>query len=81
MKTNKSLWLFLLFVALILFLLGLNSRNYLYNILAVAISFIVYRNGYATLFKEYDDKQAEKRKKADKIYTALHQGRKKVNSK
>ncbi|CIP88789.1 hypothetical protein RLB57_00990 [Streptococcus pneumoniae] len=61
MKTSKTLWYSLLFVALVLFLLGLNSGQYLYNFLAIIISFIVYKYGYSDLFREYDEKQRAKR--------------------
>lgn len=77
MKTKKPIWLALLFVALILFLLGLNSGVYVYNLLAILISLIVYKHGYADLFQEYDEKQREKRETAEKIYTALREGKKK----
>lgn len=81
MKTRKPLWLILLFLALVLFLLGLNTGIYLYNLLAVGVSFIVYRYGYNDLFKEYDEKQRKKRETAEKIYTALREGRGKGESK
>lgn len=77
MKTKKPIWLALLFVALILFLLGLNSGVYVYNLLAILISLIVYKHGYTDLFQEYDEKQREKRETAEKIYTALREGKKK----
>lgn len=77
MKGNKVLWYSLLFAALILFLLGLNSGNYLYNGLAIVLSFLVYRYGYADLFQEYDEKQKEKRETAEQIYKALREGKKK----
>lgn len=81
MKTNKSLWFLLLFAALIFFLLGLNSGNYFYNILAIGISFIVYRYGYESLFKEYDKQQQEKQQTVDRIYSALREGKKKGENK
>lgn len=81
MKVNKSLWLILLLIALIFFLLGLNSRNYIFNIIAIGISFVVYRYGYTSLFKEYDEQQREKRKTADVIYQALREGKKKGETK
>ncbi|MGT2755104.1 hypothetical protein [Streptococcus ovis] len=81
MKTNKTLWLALLFLALMLFLLGLNTGNFVYNLLAIIFSFIVYQKGYQDLFKEYDDRQREKKKTAEKIYTALREGKKKGDDK
>ncbi|MGT2910473.1 hypothetical protein ACVR1I_02020 [Streptococcus cameli] len=81
MKTKKTLWLTLLFLALILFLLGLNTGNYFYNLLAIIFSFIVYQKGYQDLFKEYDDQQKEKRETAEKIYNALREGKKKGDNK
>lgn len=76
MKTSKTLWYSLLFVALVLFLLGLNSGQYLYNFLAIIISFIVYKYGYSDLFREYDEKQRAKRETSEKIYHALREGKK-----
>ena len=81
MKTNKSFWFLLLFAALIFFLLSLNSGNYFYNILAIGISFIVYRYGYESLFKEYDKQQQEKQQTVDRIYSALREGKKKGENK
>ncbi|HEL1585037.1 hypothetical protein F9856_01105 [Streptococcus suis] len=77
MKTKKAYWLTLLLVAVVLFLLGLNTGVYAFNLLAIGISFLVYRNGYDVLFKEYDDSQKEKRETAEKIYAALREGKKK----
>ncbi|HFU4376329.1 TPA: hypothetical protein ACGO88_000013 [Streptococcus suis] len=77
MKTKKTYWLTLLLVAVVLFLLGLNTGVYVFNLLAIGISFLVYRNGYDVLFKEYDDSQKEKRETAEKIYAALREGKKK----
>ncbi|MTV89099.1 hypothetical protein [Streptococcus pneumoniae] len=81
MKTSKTLWYSLLFVALVLFLLGLNSGQYLYNFLAIIISFIVYKYGYSDLFREYDEKQRAKRETYEKIYHALREGKKKEENK
>ncbi|CEO75990.1 hypothetical protein RK851_10080 [Streptococcus pneumoniae] len=81
MKTSKTLWYSLLFVALVLFLLGLNSGQYLYNFLAIIISFIVYKYGYSDLFREYDEKQRAKRETSEKIYHALREGKKKEENK
>ncbi|HFT6153638.1 TPA: hypothetical protein ACHGXD_001274 [Streptococcus pneumoniae] len=81
MKTSKTLWYSLLFVALVLFLLGLNSGQYLYNFLAIIISFIVYKYGYSYLFREYDEKQRAKRETSEKIYHALREGKKKEENK
>ncbi|HFU3788849.1 TPA: hypothetical protein ACGPF1_001246 [Streptococcus suis] len=77
MKTKKAYWLTLLLVAVVLFLLGLNTGVYAFNLLAIGIGFLVYRNGYDVLFKEYDDSQKEKRETAEKIYAALREGKKK----
>lgn len=81
MKTSKTLWYSLLFVALVLFLLDLNSGQYLYNFLAIIISFIVYKYGYSDLFREYDEKQRAKRETSEKIYHALREGKKKEENK
>lgn len=81
MKAKKPLWLAGLFLALILFLLGLNSGIYFYNLLAIVISFVVYKYGYQDLFAEYDEQQREKREIAEKIHTALREGKKKGDSK
>ena len=77
MKTKKAYWITLLLVAVVLFLLGLNTGVYAFNLLAIGISFLVYRNGYDVLFREYDDSQKEKRETAEKIYAALREGKKK----
>ncbi|MBY5033477.1 hypothetical protein K6V78_00040 [Streptococcus gallolyticus] len=76
MKIDKTFWMLLLFVAILLFLLGLNSGVYLYNVLAIIVSFIVYRYGYKELFQEYDEQQKAKRETAEKIYSALREGKK-----
>lgn len=77
MRTKKTFWLLILLAAIVLFLMGLNSGNYVFNILAVIISLIIYRYGYESLFKDYDDSQKAKRETAEKIYEALREGKKK----
>lgn len=74
MKGNKSAqtkWYVLIFIALIFFLIGMNTGNYIFNLVTIILAFIVYKNGYKELFGNYDRKQKEKREKAEQIYSAL----------
>lgn len=59
------------------FLVGLNTNNYLFNILTVFIAFVVYRKGYSDLFEEYDKKQAVKREQSRQVYDALSKAKQK----
>lgn len=74
MKGNKSAqtkWYVLILIALIFFLIGMNTGNYIFNLVTIILAFIVYKNGYKELFGNYDRKQKEKREKAEQIYSAL----------
>lgn len=74
---NNIKWYIILFIALIFFLIGLNTGQYLYNIITIILAFIVYKFGYKSMFADFDQKQNEKRKQADIIYSALKKGNKK----
>lgn len=73
MEDNKTKWLLLLLLAIVLFLFGLNTGNLSFNFLSILLSFVVYKYGYKTLFSEFDkqreDKLAHKRYIRDAIRT------------
>lgn len=77
MKNNRIVWVLLLLVACGLFLVGLNTNNYIYNLLTVVIAFVIYRNGYSVLFGEYDKKQNAKRVQSEQMYNALYKSKEK----
>ncbi|SFK46247.1 hypothetical protein SAMN04488569_10375 [Marinilactibacillus piezotolerans] len=58
-----------------LFLVGLNTNNFLYNVLTIIIAFLVYRKGYSDLFQEYDKKQDAKRESSKQVYNALYKSK------
>lgn len=64
---QKFIWTSVLLVATCSFLLGLLTNQYLYFGGTIILAFIVYRKGYDVLFKEYDDKQKERRKKSKEL--------------
>lgn len=77
MKNNRVVWVLLLMLACGLFLLGLNTNNYLYNVLTIIVTFFVYRKGYSDLFEEYDKKQRDRRVKAEQVYDVLYKSKQK----
>lgn len=68
---EKTKWMSLLLLATLLFLIGLITKHYFFYILATSIAFYVRKNGYNTLFKEYDNKQLAKRIKAEAMMNKI----------
>lgn len=62
---QKIKWTFLLFIALISFLIGLMTQNSIYFLIAIALAFCIKKHGYNTLFKEFDDKNKAKIRKIE----------------
>lgn len=73
---GNAKWYLMLFAALVFFLIGLNTGQYLYNVITIILAFIVYKYGYKTMFAEFDEKQKHKKEQADVIYNALREGKK-----
>ena len=62
---QKIKWTFLLFLALISFLIGLMTQNSIYFLIAFALAFCIKKYGYNTLFKEFDDRNKAKIRKIE----------------
>ena len=73
---EKLGWTLALLVAVSLFLTGLVTNQYMYYIATIILAFIIRRNGYEVLFKEFDDKQKERRKKSEEIMQKMRDGSK-----
>lgn len=59
----KFFWYTMFSISLMLIVLMAFTSNYILMILCLALAFIVRVKGNKVLFKEYDEKQAEKIKK------------------
>ncbi|WP_227869112.1 hypothetical protein [Tetragenococcus halophilus] len=68
---KKTTYLILLFVALILFLGGLNNGNYMNNLIAILIGFIVYSKGNKILFEDYNQRKQKKTAEAKAFRESL----------
>ncbi|MEI5993920.1 hypothetical protein A5880_001478 [Enterococcus sp. 4G2_DIV0659] len=64
----------LLFLDTLLFLLALSMNIILFYFLVILLSFFIYKNGYQSLFKEYD----ESRKQKYEEYRLVQEAAKKV---
>lgn len=62
---QKAKWTFLLFIALVSFLIGLMTQNNIYFLLTIVLAFCIKKYGYSILFKEYDDKNKAKIRKIE----------------
>ncbi|WP_407372199.1 hypothetical protein [Carnobacterium sp.] len=70
-NSEKTKWMSLLLLATLLFFIGLTTKQYLFYILATSLAFYVRKNGYNTLFKDYDNKQLAKRIKAEAMMNKI----------
>lgn len=71
LKKSRAFWLFILMLACGFFLVGFASQNFIANLIAIILAFFVSRYGYDLLFKEYDEKNREKRELNERIYKSF----------
>lgn len=57
---QKGKWLLLLFIDILLFICALSLNITALYFLVILLSFFIYKNGNAVLFKEYDDRKKQK---------------------
>lgn len=69
--TQKSSWLSLLFADILLFLLGITTNSFLCYGGVLLLSFYIYKNGDAILFKEYNERRQQKRQAYQVAQTAV----------
>lgn len=67
----KTKYLIILFIALVLFIGGLNNGSYINNIIAIFLGYIVYSKGDKFLFKQYNERKKKKDEEARKFRQAL----------
>jgi hypothetical protein len=58
--TLKGKWLLLFFIDNLLFLTALTTNSLPMYFTVIALSFYIYKNGHAVLFKEYDERKKRK---------------------
>lgn len=73
---EKTKWYSLLFLATLLFFVGLYTQQYVYYILVIGLAFYIYQNGYESMFGEYDAKRKEQLKEREQILSAVESARK-----
>lgn len=73
---KKTKWYALLFLATLLFFVGLYTQQYAVYILVIGIAFYIYQNGYETLFSEYDKQKKDKLEERLKVLNAVDKARK-----
>lgn len=57
---QKGKWMLLLFTDILLFILALSINITPLYFLVMILSFYIYKNGNAVLFKEYDERKKQK---------------------
>lgn len=57
---QKGKWTLLLLIDILLFILALSINVIPFYLLVMFLSFFIYKNGSAVLFKEYDDRKKQK---------------------
>ncbi|MGX7263818.1 hypothetical protein [Enterococcus crotali] len=57
---QKGKWMLLLFLDILLFICALSINILPLYFLVMLLSFFIYKNGNAVLFKEYDDRKKQK---------------------
>ncbi|MEI5990502.1 hypothetical protein A5881_001995 [Enterococcus termitis] len=57
---QKGKWMLLLFLDILLFICALSINILPLYFLVMLLSFFIYKNGNAMLFKEYDDRKKQK---------------------
>ncbi|MFD1901202.1 hypothetical protein GQR36_16500 [Enterococcus termitis] len=62
MMSQKGKWTLLLFVDILLFLLAITTTLTPIYFLVILLSFFIYKDGNAVLFKEYDERKSRNMK-------------------
>lgn len=67
MVNPKTKWLSFLFLAIVLFLLGMYTQQLLFFFATIGVMFYIRQKGYEVLFKEFDDERKTKRLKVESL--------------
>lgn len=72
-RTEKTKWLLLLFVTILLFIVGLYTKIVAINVIVIGMSIYIYKYGNPVLFKEYDEKKKINKKQAMAVQKAAQE--------
>lgn len=75
----KAKWMLLLFMDVLLFILALSINITPLYFLVMILSFYIYKNGNAVLFKEYDERKKQKYEEYKVVQDAAKQAIRKGN--
>lgn len=67
---EKTKWLFLLFIAILCFVLAFSTQQLIFNFIAIALAVYIYKYGNPILFKEYDERRKNKYEEAMQVRKA-----------
>lgn len=67
---EKTKWLFVLFLAIISFILAFMTQQIIFNFIAIGLAICVYKYGNPVLFKEYDERRRKKYEEAMQVRQA-----------
>ncbi|MFD2307405.1 hypothetical protein [Enterococcus termitis] len=70
MMSQKGKWTLLLFVDILLFLLAITTTLTPIYFLVILLSFFIYKDGNAVLFKEYDERKKQKYEEYKRVQEA-----------
>lgn len=67
---EKTKWLFVLFLAIISFILASMTQQIIFNFIAIGLAICVYKYGNPVIFKEYDERRRKKYEEAMQVRQA-----------
>ncbi|GAA2917806.1 hypothetical protein P7H46_00665 [Enterococcus pseudoavium] len=67
---EKTKWLFILFLAIVSFILAFTTQQLIFNLIAIVLAIFVYKYGNPVLFKEYDERRKQKYQAAMQVREA-----------
>ena len=67
---EKTKWLFVLFLAIISFILAFMTQQITFNFIAIGLAICVYKYGNPVIFKEYDERRRKKYEEAMQVRQA-----------
>ncbi|MBO0410397.1 hypothetical protein P7E02_18490 [Enterococcus hulanensis] len=67
---EKTKWLFVLFLAIISFILAFMTQQIIFNFIAIGLAICVYKYGNPVIFKEYDERRRKKYEEAMQVRQA-----------
>lgn len=67
---EKTKWLFILFLAIISFILAFMTQQIIFNFIAIGLAICVYKYGNPVIFKEYDERRRKKYEEAMQVRQA-----------